>query len=548
MSRLPTNAISKIKEHLIRRVNENIGNKGNHKAKSSVQEQWSNFSGFIEDDTQFIAFVSDFEWSLNNENETQIGELAKKDLLAKNTVLSKEEAELIYLRLFYYVFKLLGQSGLKRLSKIELSEQITKPQLSSHDNEQIGLIKTLLNDLEGRVSNLEGKVSSNVKKIAALAADVGMLSRPDTTFDYRRRSLPTNPPALVQNGSLRKLKVAEIEPLFAQNTWVSLQGVNGSGKSQLAALVCLKFDNYWWLDLRSYNQDAEKVTLLIESFLETISDCAINHNREIWLGRVTRSLPNKTILVLNDLPQTGENSALDELLVALAKVLITSEVRLLTTSNFDIHRTIIQSFGSSNLSEVRDFTFTNEEIKEYMLNCGLNIFVPDYIDLIANLSHRNPRLVSAIIYYLRSIEREGNAVTLLGALINKEFSSEILDDAQRSISRYIIDEEARELLYRLSLIHWDFGKKEVDAVSYAGRRIRFPSEKFSSLVNVWIQKQHNDVFQISPLIHDIGESNLPQQTVRNVHIAIAESIISDKKINQLSGSRSIMSFSKRGRL
>ncbi len=240
----------KIKEHLIRRVNENIGNKGNHKAKSSVQEQWSNFSGFIEDDTQFIAFVSDFEWSLNNENETQIGELAKKDLLAKNTVLSKEEAELIYLRLFYYVFKLLGQSGLKRLSKIELSEQITKPQLSSHDNEQIGLIKTLLNDLEGRVSNLEGKVSSNVKKIAALAADVGMLSRPDTTFDYRRRSLPTNPPALVQNGSLRKLKVAEIEPLFAQNTWVSLQGVNGSGKSQLAALVCLKFDNYWWLELK----------------------------------------------------------------------------------------------------------------------------------------------------------------------------------------------------------------------------------------------------------------------------------------------------------
>ncbi len=536
----------KIKKHLQGKVNENIGEEGDHGVKSSVQEQWSNFSNFIEDDEQLIAFISDFEWSLNNENEAQIGKLAKKNLLAKNMVSSEEEAELIYPRLFHYVFKLLSQSGLKRLSKIELSEQITKPQLSSHDNEQIGLIKTLLNDLEDRVSNLEGKVSSNVKKIAALAADVGMLSRPDTAFDYRRKSLPTNPPALVQNGSLRRLKVAEIERLFAQNTWVSLQGVNGSGKSQLAALVCLKFENYWWLDLRSYNQDAEKVTLLIESFLETISDCAINHNRGIWLGRVTRSLPNKTVLVLNDLPRTGENSALDELLVTLAKVLITSEVRLLTTSNFNIHRTIIQSLGSSNLSEVHDFTFTNEEIKEYMLNFGLNVFVPNYIDLIANLSHRNPRLVSAIIYYLRSIDWEGNTMTLLGSLIKKEFSSEILDDAQRSISRYIVDEEARELLYRLSLIHWDFGKKEVDAVSYAGSRIRFPSEKFSSLVNVWIQKQHNDVFQISPLIHDIGESNLPQQTVRDVHVAIAESIISNGIITQLNGTRSITSFVRGG--
>ena len=107
----------------------------------------------------------------------------------------------------------------------------------------------------------------------------------------------------------------------------------------------------------------------------------------------------------------------------------------------------------------------------------------------------------------------------------------------------MIWQKSRELLYRLSLINWNIGFKEITAISQVEEKIQHPNEKLQDLVNIWIEQQEK-FYLVSPLIYNIGEQNLSQNTIQETHRAIAKSILEDKKINQINASRIISSFIK----
>lgn len=530
-----------IKKHLLKKTTDKL--KKFDKSETNKINSWKSFYSFLENDENLIKFISDFEWSFGNEDFSNTNLLIRRKLIELELAIDLSNAGIIYSRLFLYIFKLLCNKTSKSLGKSELKLQATLPDLNTADQKIIELINTILSNIDQKINELEEKVSLNITQISTLVNDINLINNSDTVFDFRLKNISVQPPSLIKNGTLRKDKVLEIRDLFAKYSWIHFQGINGTGKSQLAALLCNEYKNYWWLDLRPFNHSIEKTALLIETFLATISNCPIKQERNSWIKMVFDSFPENTLIVLNDLPRVEKDSGLNELLILSSNYASISNIKLLTTSNYKISSAIKLSLLENILCEYFDFEFTDNEIIEFIVNSGANESIAKYINLITIISERNPRLVNAIIQRLKVINWGQDSQDVFDVFFKKEFSNELLEDAQLSIKSFIPDPNSRELLYRLSLIHWGFNHKEIITVSEVGEKIYHPNEKLQDLLYIWIQDQ-GDSFQVSPLIHDIGVNNLSPVVIQNIYTSIARSILSSKRLDQISASRSISFFIK----
>jgi hypothetical protein len=69
-----------------------------------------------------------------------------------------------------------------------------------------------------------------------------------------------------------------------------------------------------------------------------------------------------------------------------------------------------------------------------------------------------------------------------------------------------------------------------------------PYEKFLDLINIWIQKHDENLFQVSPLVYQLGIDHLPQEVILKVHLAIAKTILSRKQLDQTQAANCINSL------
>jgi len=452
-------------------------------------------------------------------------------------------AERLYSRLFLFVFKLLSINGIKQIDKQKFQEQISLPELNQTDQKLLNFIENIIVEFDKKIEKLENETKKNTVDIESLNRSINSIYNFDTVFNFRLKSISVTPPSLIKNGTFREEKVLEIVDLFKDKTWISFQDINGTGKSQLARLIINKYETSFWLDLRSYNQNIEASILLIETFLSIISNCPIINDREKWLENVVRIIPKNAIIIINDLPKIYNDTALSYLLFEFTNKLAFSDIKLLTTSNFKVPDQLPQLINQNLFVEYYDFIFSDKEIIEYLINSGAPDFILEHLSLISAVSYRNPRLVSAIIQYLKSINWGKDSLEIFEVLLKKEFSADVTENVQESIKKFIKDESSKELLYRLSLINWDFNLEIVKAISNIEDKIIHPNEKLQDLINVWIQRQ-GETFYNSPLIYNIGEKNLPLEIIRNINLTIGHSILSTKKIDQVSAFRSIISFVK----
>jgi hypothetical protein len=530
-----------IKKHLIKKIQEKIDS-GCTQQEANGKLNWKDFKEFLEKDENLTDFIKSFEWSGNFDDHENIAETVKTSLIEKYLVEDYKEATLAYSKLFLHVFKLLTHSGRKQLVWNELRSQISLSVFNEPDQRSLDTINALLTAINQRMTELENSININTDKIAQLTNDVNVIVQSDTVFDYKLRALSINPPVLIKNGSQRRKKIESLLDLFKSSPCIHIQGINGTGKSQLASQLCLKFECRWWLDLRSYGNDPQKTTIIIEAFFSLISNTTISNNKGNWIDEVANRLSNGAVIVLNDLPDLHDNQELIELFILILNKFHHKGVKLLTTSNYNIPSKLLQSIEPNFIHEYRDLDFSDDELVEFLINSGADNSTSNYISLITALSSRNASLVGAIVYRLKSLNWGTDSGVLLDTLLKREFSKETLEDAQQSIKTCIKDQTSRELLYRLSLINWQYRRKDVFAISEVEKSINHPNEKFLDLVNVWIQKISDETFLSSPIIYNLGEDNLPEDVIQNVHLAIAKSILSDKKLNQITASRCIASF------
>lgn len=511
------------------------------KKELEIIQNWIDFKTLILNPNEIVLFIKDFEWSDISPASDKISQEVKNAISASIHFEANTNIEELYPRLFLYVFKLLTNNSTKRLDILQLKSQSNLSALSPTDNTTYDLITSLLNSINGRVSRIENSMATSFKQIATLTEDLLEIKNSDTVFEVRLRNLSSTIPSEIQKGSLRNVKTNEVFVLFEEINWINFQGINGTGKTQLAVLSSKLFKNIHWIELREYNNSPEKSTLFIESLLSNMSGVPVLIDRRAWLINVLDNLPENSIIVINDLPQINNNSPLKELLVLLVENLTKRNLRLLTTSNYKVPTSINSLLDSGSFYEYYDFDFNDNEIQELLVNNGAPEKVLKHIDLFASVSQRNPQILAAIVSRMIYINWGKDSTELFVELFTKEFSKEILKDAQTSIASFISDGEMRELLYRLTLIHWNYTFDIVLAVSDVEVKINAPFEKLQGIANTWIEET-GDYYKTSPLIHNLGLKNLNKETTKSTYSAIAKSILSSKNVNVITATRIITSY------
>ncbi|HEY8929571.1 MAG TPA: hypothetical protein VIM55_10300 [Mucilaginibacter sp.] len=507
-------------------------------AQKEEQQSWTDFSTYLDDTSELIGFIKNFEWSFRNEDQNQVSKEISATLAVKH---GKENAQAIYARLFLHLFKLLSTSGLKQIDKMLLDNLCRLPAISQADQQLLDIVQNLLSNLDIRVDNLEKEQKKQQVVIQAITEEIGLLQS-QALVDFRTKLISTAPPVPLQIGTKRVEKVVDIVSKLQMHQWVHLEGINGCGKTQLAALVSERYKNCYWLDLREFNDDPNRSFISLYVFLQTISEVAVKQPISDWFREVVKSLPENTLLVINDLPSITSNEAsLAGFLIELVKAANLAGIHLLTTGNHSIVPDISTALPANAISVYTSFNFTDDEIKECLVSYGAPHNLLAFAPLIAVKSTRNPRLVTAIIQRLQTLNWGSNDQTAIEILFDSEFDPQILNDVQASISRYITDDASKELLYRLSLVSWKFGNNELNAVSGVTEKIVHPFEKMQPLLNTWIQQFAATSFEISPLAARIGDKNLSVKTIKEVHRALGHSLLQGT-VSQSTALRAIFSF------
>ena len=533
-----------IQKHFLTKINKKLTAPSNTEENDKeLQQKWIDFKALVENQIALLQFIKNFEWSLESPESTKVSTNVKELIATSPHFPVRIDSELLYPRLFLYVFRLLTNSATKSLNIADLKEQSKLLPLNTEDAAAFQLVSGLLNHLEERVSGIETTVATSIKKIDALTQDVHSIKSSDAVFEVRLRNLSSTPPAVLRNGSVRKDKTAEILASFDNTPWINFQGINGTGKTQLAVLTSKLFENIHWIELREYNNSLEKSTLLVEALLSEISGIPLIIDRDKWITSVLEKLPPKTIIVINDLPQISSNSLLNELLIQLGTNIEKKQISLLTTSNYKIPTSLLGSLPQNSFKEYYDFSLKDDEIKEILINNDATEGILKFVSLFASVSHRNPRVLLAIINRLKIMNWGTDSSEVFEVLFNKEFSAEILKDAQSSITHFITDSHMRELLYRLTLIHYDYTFDVIQAVSDVGEKVVSPYEKLQGIANIWIEET-GAIYKTSPIIHDLGIANLNIETTKSVYSALAHSILEKKNVNVITASRIITAFIK----
>src|SRR5207244_3787725 len=124
---------------------------------------------------------------------------------------------------------------------------------------------------------------------------------------------------------------------------------------------------------------------------------------------------------------------------------------------------------------------------------------------------RHPVLLTAAIRYLRAHGWQIDDQVLDG-LFRGEYVDGVAVEIIQRLLNTVEDSQARDLLYRLSLIIGGFAQETVLAVAAAAPAVTRPRERLSRLMGLWIQRDLKDRLFLSPLVRVLGTVNLPTPT------------------------------------
>ena len=91
---------------------------------------------------------------------------------------------------------------------------------------------------------------------------------------------------------------------------------------------------------------------------------------------------------------------------------------------------------------------------------------------------------------------------------------------QLLLTATVSDKEIRELAYRLNTIGRTITDDDIRIVSSIKPEINFPFEKLNHLLDVWIYKESEKEYLLSPILYKLGGKNLGNETYKKINIRI----------------------------
>ena len=518
------------------------------KPKKIQKKTWDSFENFIANasNNEFIELIRNFEWSTKAPSIRSL----KEEII---TIIRREyatdalQAQQQYERLFLHTFKLLCQSGIKRLTIEECRHQLSLPTLNEEDRNLLEKVLIKLVNLEARLGSLEEQVFKNTESIALVVEDNDQLKR---RFDAEnvKFSLIKDTPHLdlsvpiLNHLTRREENVKALTEIINQHTWTAIYGIAGSGKTHLAVLVAQSFGNCSaWLQFCDLT--IEQASQQLDSALKELVELPQQTNGYNWYCQICEELSNNTMLVLDELPEMSGSDELSRRLSQLARACRVHGVRLLSTSPYQLPFTLQESLGDAVLHSLEVPDVSDREASEILQAYGAPTPVVEGYTRFINLrAQKHPIILAAIAKYLR---QKNWQITdeIESSLLKGEYHNHILDNQTiRRILDSVEDDNARELLYRLCLPVASFSLNEVQTVACVEPPLLRPIERLYALVGLWVQQDVNERLRISPLVKPLGEKNLLPQTKKSCHLSLGELILSKQRLTPQDVTDTIIHF------
>jgi hypothetical protein len=498
---------------------------------------WRPFQDFVREasDEELSRFIQACEWSTGTTEALALQPLLQQRLRNEYRMVDDRQVEELYSRLFLSVFRLLSQQGRKVLTVEERERQLAMPTLNASDHAVLELLKDMHRKLEERVSELEHRVDrqglqqqlqeehlANIdQQVAQLAREQGV----DVAIAYTNATPILDIPPLVEHVSSRTETVLNLKGEVEAHTWTAMYGNASTGKTQLAILLVRALGTRCaWIRLES-TLSPQQNSLRLDTACSALLDGEAPQNTcSQWYRRLAERLERDAIIVLDDLPRLTGHNELSQRLIELARACKTQQVRLLSTSPHRLPESLRSTLGSHIVRTEAIPPLTTREATEILREYGSPDALLASSASLNALAGKNPWLLDNMARYLQARQWQWDQQTL-DALFRRQYAADLSEDVLYRLLETVEDEQSRELLYRLNFILGQFSYEDARALAAVAPEVAHPRERLTALAGLWVERDAEERFRISPLIRTLGSGDvaLPVKVACN-HV-LAERIL-----------------------
>jgi hypothetical protein len=335
--------------------------------------------------------------------------------------------------------------------------------------------------------------------------------------------------------------IKEFQEDLERTTCLFLVDGSGKGKTQLAVSLYELWNgtNRYWISLRNKSELQDKhLRIQFIRWLYQVTGESTYWQR-YWVGDITFReivttlggiLENSALLVIDDFPNPVDFENLYTDLEIIARTFSKNGSKIVATGQWGIPPNLASRFPS--LISARSCpNFSLEEISELLriIKIPSELQSEKTAALISAITKGHPSLVSATISWLEKQGEEFSIETLLDMLSGEPVKDTL--EYSRKVLIKTLDDQPKELLYRLSLVGEKLDKKLIIEIANLSPVIANPEEQLDKLVGPWIDRLDRDYFDVSPLLSKVGENNIPVDLFKKTHVLCADRYLRTHTIN-----------------
>jgi len=367
------------------------------------------------------------------------------------------------------------------------------------------------------------------------------------TGNGARAVIPTvrrsdKPPPAPKIHAPRLGRVADLATALRAVTWLALVDGAGKGKSQLARMIAEARtpSAVCWVALRGH-RGVDSELHLESQMLRWLAELRgsdrpsdLGHLPHENLIHVAQLMSERTrgggLLIVDDLPDPAGNEPIYEELCWIAAGLARHGAGMLTTSQRPLPPSVMIDMGSA-LRVATAGSFSSSDVLDMLESAGApNDARTDAIaTLILTSTGAHPSLIAATVAWLRRRAWVLDEDTLMGVLQGQP--GEPVRQYHRRRMLRLVDEPARKLLYRLSLIEEGFDRRLAAATSAVSDGIEDSGLLLDDLRGPWVDDAGDDHLEVTPVLRGVGRDNLPAETQKEVHRAVADHYLSQGTVD-----------------
>jgi hypothetical protein len=288
---------------------------------------------------------------------------------------------------------------------------------------------------------------------------------------------------------------------------VFLAGGAGIGKTSLVLQAIDKRERVLWADLR----DCTTPTILQRCRVLRARMASIQH----------------PCVVLDDLNPTDDPRTIEHEIGQLAVTIKKRGGVLAVTSYSQASPRLASVLGLAQDCNLAVPVFDENEVRDYLLDAGCPQSKLDSTGRVVWLhTSGHPQLVAARISALKATGFPKQTVDDFLELPKD------IHDAQAEARAVVraLSEDARKLLYRLSIPIPALRRSHILAIAASENAIAMPGELFDSVVGPWFQQVAPSHYRISPLLSKCGNEVLSTGEVKQLNATIATALLAERTL------------------